>query len=178
MQTSGFHWPEGAAGVWEFRGCVSHNNAATGIFVWQNNADGNLIEDFIAYRCGRSGIEHGAYSNNYFYRNAVVTDAQWTLRQHAVSRDGSLIFEGIVGNNRLLVDGHQSPATRPSFYRSCRFAGVTYNELGNSGTSRNIFEDCDLTPAKFDLSGIKPGSTIEVREDGRLIHKWADGRWG
>lgn len=178
QQTSGFHWPENASGIWRFRGCVAHNNASTGIFAWQNNADVHLIEDFIAYRVGRSGIEHGAYANNYFYRKAVITDAEWALRQHALSRDDrSLVFEGIVGNNRLLIDGHKSQSVLPNFYRSCRFAGVTYDELGNSGSSRNVYENCGLVPADFDLFGIKPSSVIEIVEGGEVIHRWNGGSW-
>ena len=177
-QTSGFHWPENAAGIWEFSGGVAHNNTSTGIFTWQNNLDVHLIEDFIAYRVGRSGIEHGAYANNYIYRKAVVTDAEWALRQHAISRDErSLAFEGIVGNNRLLVDGHKSQSILPNFYRSCRFSGVTYDELGNSGSSHNIYENCGLVPSDFDLTGIKPNSVIDIVEGESLIGHWAAGSW-
>jgi hypothetical protein len=177
-QTSGFHWPENAAGVWEFRGCVTHNNASTGIFTWQNNPDAHIIDNFIAYRCGRSGIEHGAYANNYVYRNAVITDAEWAVRQHAISRDDrSLVFEAVIGNNRLLVDGHKSQSVLPNFYRACRFPGVTYDELGNSGSSHNVYENCGLVPANFDLLGIKPGSLIEIVEGGVLVHRWAAGSW-
>ena len=176
--TSGFHWPENAPGIWEFRACVAHNNESTGIFTWQNGTDFHLVEDFIAYRCGRSGIEHGAYANNFSYRNAVITDAEWALRQHALSRDDtSLVFEDIVGNNRLLVDGHKSQSILPNFYRSCRFAGITYSELGNSGSSHNIYENCGLVPSDFDLSGIKSTSVIEIIEGTLLVHRWGAGSW-
>ena len=177
-QTSGFHWPEKSAAVWEFRGCVAHNNESTGIFTWQNNLEVHVIDDFIAYRVGNAGIDHGAYSNNYFYRNAVVTDAEWALKQTAVSRDAtSLVFQGILSNSRLAVVGHQSQQLLPVFYRSCQFSGVTYAELGNSGSSYNVYEDCGFTPAHFDLAGIKPTSVVEIKQGGVLIHRWAGGSW-
>ncbi len=177
-QTSGFHWPEKSAAVWEFRGCVAHNNESTGIFTWQNNPELHVIDDFIAYRVGTAGIDHGAYSNNYLYRNAVITDAEWALKQTAVSRDAtSLVFQGIRSNSRLNVAGHKSQQFLPVFYRSCQFSGVTYAELGNSGSSYNVYEDCGLVPADFDLAEIKPTSVIEITQGGVLIHRWAGGSW-
>jgi hypothetical protein len=176
-QTSGFHWPEKAPGLWEFRACVAHNNVSAGIFTWQNNSDLHVIQDFISYRVGGAGIEHGAYANSYQYRNVVSTDGSWAVRQHAVSdKEGPLVFESIVSNGRLLVDGHKSQEFLPVFYRSCRFIGVTYDEMGNSGSSHNIYENCGLGPADFDLTGIKPTSVIEILQGGSPIHRWA-GSW-
>jgi hypothetical protein len=68
-ESSGFFWPEGGAGAWDFRRNVAHNNVHNGIFVWQNSRlEEHEIQDFDAYRNGRSIIEHGAYSNSYHYR--------------------------------------------------------------------------------------------------------------
>jgi hypothetical protein len=108
----------------------------------------------------------------------VITDADWGLRQHAVSRDEtSLVFQGILCNDRLAIAGHKSQQLLPVFYRKCHFSGVSYAELENSGSSHNVYEDCGLVPADFDLSGIKPTSVIEIKEQGVLIHRWAVGSW-
>ena len=178
-QTSGFHWPEKSAAVWDFRSCVAHNNVSNGIFVWQNNEQNeHHIDGFIAYRCGKAGIEHGAYANRYIYRDAVLTDTTVGLIEHALPRkDASLVFETIVSNDRLLVEGHNSGSAFPVYYRSCHFSGVTYAELGNSGSSHNVYQDCGLTPAHFDLTGIKPNSVIDINEAGVLVHQWAGGSW-
>jgi hypothetical protein len=68
---SGFHWPSQAnlnegGNVWVF-----NNNHGTsdcdGIFVWQNGPNHHVINGFTG-----GGIEHGAYVNNYEYRNVKV----------------------------------------------------------------------------------------------------------
>jgi hypothetical protein len=70
--SSGFGWPEGEIGVWRFEDSLAHNNARNGIFVWQNNTSGHFNERFTAYHNGFAGIEHGAYSNGYHYRENVL----------------------------------------------------------------------------------------------------------
>lgn len=54
---------------------------------------------------------------------------------------------------------------------------VTYDKLGNSGSSRNIYENCGFVPSDFDLTGIKPASVIEITEGGGLAHLWTMGSW-
>ena len=68
---SGFEWPEGEVGVWRFEDSLAHNNARDGIFVWQNATGGHFIDRFTAYHNGSSGVEHGAYTNAYHYRDNV-----------------------------------------------------------------------------------------------------------
>jgi hypothetical protein len=69
---SGFQWPEGEIGVWRFEDSLAHNNARDGLFVWQNATGGHNIDRFTAYHNGSAGIEHGAYTNAYHYRDAVL----------------------------------------------------------------------------------------------------------
>jgi hypothetical protein len=74
LQGSGFQWPERTGEfVWTFRGNVAHNGATNGIFTWQNeNSFLHVIEDFTAYYNGKHGIEHGAYGNEYLYRDSTL----------------------------------------------------------------------------------------------------------
>lgn len=69
---SGFQWPEGEVGVWRFEDSIAHNNARDGLFVWQNATGGHNIDRFTAYHNGSAGIEHGAYTNAYHYRDSVL----------------------------------------------------------------------------------------------------------
>jgi hypothetical protein len=68
---SGFLWPgldSGlASGIWDFHDNVAHNNKCHGIHVWQNNPFRHHIEKVTAYRNGISGVNHGAYTNEYTY---------------------------------------------------------------------------------------------------------------
>jgi len=68
---SGYMWPEGANGnrggnVWIFENNVGSSNCH-GIFVWQNDANLHIIDGFTG-----GGVDHGAYGNNYLYRNLDV----------------------------------------------------------------------------------------------------------
>ncbi|MEX2557023.1 MAG: hypothetical protein WEB06_15530 [Actinomycetota bacterium] len=69
---SGFSWPEGEVGIWRFEDVLAHNNARNGIFVWQNATGGHFVDRFTAYYNGSAGIEHGAYTNAYHYRDSVL----------------------------------------------------------------------------------------------------------
>ncbi|HXF56079.1 MAG TPA: hypothetical protein VNO34_00545 [Actinomycetota bacterium] len=84
--TSGFHWPEIGSGRWLFEDCVAHNNAYDGIFVWDNNGTGHVISRFVGYRNGDWGIDHGAYVNDYVYRDCIlVQNGSGGIQCHADS---------------------------------------------------------------------------------------------
>ncbi len=91
---SGFNWPSQGSGLWEFQDNVAHNNKCHGIFVWQNSSANHLIEDFIAYRNGSTGVNHGAYTNDYVYENLYLFEnLEYGVVSHAFShppRSGQL----------------------------------------------------------------------------------------
>jgi hypothetical protein len=70
---AGFQWPEGAnqnvgGNVWTFVNNFSISaSGCAGIFVWQNDGNPHVIEGFSG-----GGINHGAYANNYEYRDVDV----------------------------------------------------------------------------------------------------------
>jgi hypothetical protein len=99
---SGFEWPEGEVGVWRFEDSLAHNNARDGLFVWQNATGGHNVDRFTAYHNGSAGIEHGAYTNAYHFRDAVLyANKSAGVILHAASLDQAppLSFE------RPYVDG-------------------------------------------------------------------------
>jgi hypothetical protein len=179
ISSSGFVWPETGSSVWEFRDCLAHNNKKDGIFTWQNSPNIHLIEDFTAYRCGKAGIEHGAYRNPYQYRGAVLTDNGVALLIHALSKlePPSMLFEDMITNGVLEITKHRQTSTLPSIYRRGTFTQVRFRETDDGGNNPGThwFEDCGLVPAQFDLAGILPGSVIEIFEGGALVHRWAGG---
>lgn len=81
---SGFNWPSQGSGVWEFEANVAHNNKCHGIFVWQNSSANHIINDFIAYRNGFFGVNHGAYKNNYVYTDLqLLGNGHGGINDHA-----------------------------------------------------------------------------------------------
>ena len=103
---SGFIWPEGSEGIWKFEDCVAHNNSVNGIFVWQNTDRHHVIDRFSAFHNGRAGVEHGAYLNNYVYRNLqLVGNAVAGVVLHAeADHPGSLRFENVTVDGRDITD--------------------------------------------------------------------------
>ena len=180
--SSGFNWPEGRSSVWQFRGCVAHNNKSDGIFTWQNNPEAHRVEDFIAYRCGRAGIENGAYSNNFQYLNASLTDTGKGVISHALTRSeggGPLTFENVVSNNDLLIARHRFTSTFAVVFRACRFPKVVVNEVGDEAGEPSIHEmmDTGLQPASIDVSAIHPASIMRISEQGSVRWEWSGGAW-
>lgn len=180
---SGFNWPEEASrGPWEFKDCVAHNNVENGTFAWQNNTKHHLIENLTTYRNGRTGINHGAYVNDYHYIGGSLTDDGMIL--HALSEDTHpILIRGIKSNARLQVLEHNFAFTIPTVFRDGSFSQVIYREAGKASWLQ--FYDYDLHPADFSLFGntgpgsntsINPGSVIEIFENDVLIHRWA-GVW-
>lgn len=92
--SNGFQWPESGSGRWLFEDCVAHNNWANGIFVWDNNGTGHVIDRFVGYRNGYNGIDHGAYVNGYVYRDCLLVESGTGIEIHAdAALDGALRFE-------------------------------------------------------------------------------------
>lgn len=179
---AGFQWPERGEGVWLFDGCVAHNNKAMGIFVWQNGSRLHLLENFTVYRVGENGIQHGAYRNTYHYRNVTISETvKESMRVNALASpnpDDLLIFDDVVTDKPLLVAGHNQTSPNPVLYRNCSFPRVLMREHPADGLGGyHRFENCGLTPADFDMSGVKPDSIIELVEAGIVAHRWELGVW-
>jgi hypothetical protein len=103
---SGYLWPENGgtgspdSGVWTFENNVAHNNA-NGIFVWQNDSSNHVIDGFVAYRNGISGVNHGAYFNRYQYHGLELLDQPVGIVDHALGDPGiGLTFHSPVIDGR------------------------------------------------------------------------------
>jgi hypothetical protein len=189
---AGYQWPSGANSaefnVWRFEGNIAHNNKPNGIFVWQNDDSCHVIENFVAFRNGRAGVNHGAYNNDFVYADVILFENEGgAIRQHAgpkasadcVASDGyAMAWRGLKSDGALLFDGHSQPWGRPLLVKDCVIDGVIVDS-GQNPTMADLV-DCarpngaDLAPADFDLIKPVPGLTIRVqRRDGtafRLDH--------
>lgn len=171
---SGFHWPSFANdephNVWTFRGNRAHNNRADCLFTWQNDSNRHVVEDFTGYRCGDVGVEHGAYVNDYRYRDVTAFGNGVDLRHHALTRSGGddvQTWKGLdVGTLRL--DEHALASSVPVRFINLRLRGeIVVAEGGGSGgvyqfVSRTA--GTDLAPADFDVRS--KTSTILVQNSG------------
>ena len=177
--SSGFVWPEKGHGIWEFRGCVAHNNESNGIFVWQNTDTQNSINDFIAYRCGRAGVEHGAYVNSFKYVNLTISDTATAVISHALSAQGGLVFDRVVTNCPLVIGKHSRPSSNPVVYSSCRFSQVVFEETvnGDSEPGRHELIETGLQPQAIDVSAIHPDTVARIVERGQVVAEWSAGSW-
>lgn len=115
---SGFHWPADAnqnkgGNVWLFRNNHGESDC-NGIYVWQNDGNHHIVDGFSG-----GGIEHGAYGNNYEYRNVnvpflIIHATQWKISNSSIGvievRDhvaaGEVTLTNVSGTKVVLNDGH------------------------------------------------------------------------
>lgn len=157
VNASGFNWPEGTAALismWEFRGCVTHNNAVNGIFVWQNSGLDHFVSDSFIYNCP-TGIQHGAYGNKYRYERMTIFSPT-PLRLQARSPVGPIpqrwvdcLFNAIGGQYAVFTPDHQGGDATPTEFHRCTFTGYTasaFRGVGGSGAPDLCdFVDCTYT---------------------------------
>lgn len=175
---SGFHWPSQAnlqPNVWVFEDSVAHNNNVNGIFVWQNTGtQGHFIDRFVGYHNGKTGSNHGAYSQSgYHYRDTIFTangeadvkqHAQVTLPEHRLE-ETRLSFErvtfGSVVPLKLVI--HQLEGTLPTLYLDCNFAGAI--EVDDAENKRGLYDfvRSGLESTDFKITSIHPQSVIRVQ---------------
>jgi hypothetical protein len=143
-----------------------------GIFTWQNTDGPHVVGPFVAYRNGGYGVDHGAYHNDYRYRDAILFENRMGgIEQRATSRhsDPGLSFTGITvigGPAAVELADHNGGSSVPTVYRDCAFSGQTVakvfvNEAMSSG--RYDFVNCDLEPSDFRFISALPGMVIRVQ---------------
>jgi hypothetical protein len=127
---SGFDWPAKAAGnpggnVWVFENNSFSGGPCHAIFVWQNDGNHHIIDGFVGTPSPSKinetgvggGIDHGAYGNDYDYRNVTVPYVEvhavgWVLsdsdvgeiilRKHAFA--GTVTFTNTTATRILVAD--------------------------------------------------------------------------
>jgi hypothetical protein len=130
---SGFGWPEDQIGVWRFEDAITHNNKRDGIFVWQNSTKVHAIDRFTAYHNGYAGIEHGAYTNEYHYRdNVLYGNLVAAVILHATSLDSppTTSFErpyidgGGLSQNAVLLETPTNTDQPPTLWCGATILGL------------------------------------------------------
>ena len=138
VNSGGFQWPSTANfgnNVWTFEDNIAHNNKDGGIGVWQNDANPHVVTRFVGYHNG-TGISHGAYTNNYTYRDCVTFRNGIELVQHAL---GGITFERMIFNGDVLIAKHSLPSSQVTRYVNCLISGsVIVNESGAGGDGGTI----------------------------------------
>lgn len=166
--SSGFHWPEGSTGAtWEADGLVSHNNAADGIFVWQNSANQeNDVSGVVAYNNGGAGIDHGAYSNAYRYIDPMLFgNAKCGLVLHAKSKQPPVrpltVTGGYVGP--VCMPTHNKPEPYPAVISSTTVSTLTIDEQTTKEAGATDFVDTGLQRSGVKIVSIHPGTRYRVQ---------------
>jgi hypothetical protein len=145
-------------GVWRFLNNVSHNQRATGSFVWQNSSGRHVIDGLVSYHNGGPGITHGAYRNGYVYRNCIsYGNRSYPLKLHASSREDiqerfeDCLFDG-AGRVEYAVaaPGNATlPAQAPTLFLRCDFRGYSRAGMGNIATKSGEVMLIDLVDCTY-----------------------------
>jgi hypothetical protein len=184
VNASGFKWPSDSEGIWGFEDCVAHNNVVHGLWVWQVTSNVHTLRRFIGYHNRGSGIQHGAYDNNYHYVDCILYgNALTQLFSWATSR-GTLRFQNLLCDAAGLSDYAAILAGRTigseqlistverSTLRGFRKAAVTCTfDFHDYGPIRSLWvlKDCDYgvgTP--FWISDSVHERTEVTVQDGRF----------
>ena len=173
---SGFHWPEQFTGVWLFEDSVAHNNVRVGLFSWQNNHLPHEINRFVAYHNGHAGISHGAYTNQFRYKDVVLYgNLAKSIHLSAVSRaNRAIVFENVICDGAGLHDyavtdyEHGFPASFTTQFVNCSFSGYKQAAVlmrSDPNEAWTDFIDCTFAGNEFWLdSDIQPATRIRVRD--------------
>jgi hypothetical protein len=173
--SSGFSWPEALSGLWRFTNNTAHNNAAAGIFVWQNNREPHKIENFTSYNDGLVGVLHGAYINAYHYDGLDIADEPVSsIELRAGGRDDPRghpqSWTGVEASN-LVVKGHNLPGESPVLFRNCRFRNGVSMQDAEADPAPLDFVDCALRPSDFDTTSMHPDTVIRVQRPNGSAYK-------
>jgi hypothetical protein len=131
-QSSGFQWAAGASN-WNFSDNVAHNDKVLGILVWQNDSRSQMVDGFTEYY-SKTGILHGAYKNQYHYRDVTLYGNSSTgVTLLATAKAHGIVFD------RLHVDG--AGITQIGVFSCChQLAGRTNpTTLSNCSVDRTVF---------------------------------------
>ena len=193
---TGYVWPEiphavfdGGNAVWEFAGNVAHNNKVNGIFTWQNTDAIHVITDFVAYRNGRAGIEHGAYiTNGYRYGPDIRLHDNGTagIIVHAAAGDNGQAEADGYGHRYAEVtisgagDGivthrHNLPTQIATLFKDIVIgvSGTPFvidnaNQSGNPGLYDLVRvtkpDGTSLTPSDIEIRSVIPGTILRLQE--------------
>ena len=174
-ETGGFAWPSRVrTGEWVFNGNVAHNNKGNGLWVWQNGRTG-LVENFVAYHNGDFGISHGAYNNEYLYRDGhLFGNGSASVKFTALGATfENLVLDGAgITPNGVFTGRHPAPGKDPAVFLNCQFSGHTASKVlisegpANKNAAAYDFIGCEVSEADVAIEG-EPALGIILRsQDG------------
>jgi hypothetical protein len=149
---AGFEWPELSnrqPSSWTFSNNASYGSSCHGIFVWQNDGETHIVNGFRG-----DGISHGAYQNQYDYRNVDVAyigvhALGWSVTggktpivsvfKHTIGDDPVTFTNIAIG--RFVIDNASGGGTLPGTY---------------------ILKNTGLTCAKIEYDSVVPGTRVVV----------------
>jgi len=158
-EATGFQWPEtkGVQGIWAFHDAVAHNNKHHGSWTWQNLRGRHVIQRLVGYHNGQSGIFHGAYANQFDYRDCVLygnRDAAVTVKASSMSGlplrftrmwcDGAGFSDYVFQTQR-----HALPAAQPTIIASSTFLGYRKAAVGLTSSKSRYPDDITLSHCSF-----------------------------
>lgn len=194
IDSSGFGWLEGTShSVWHFENNVAHNNKVEGIFWWQVDDPLHVVENFVSYRNGVAGVDHGAYLNNVHYLGwrsfqDGAEEAPLVLIAGAMNDAPGLVFKDVTidgggeSSSALLIrEKVTGPGGRTKLVRfwvsgyTGKAITVDERHTGGNDSASRIDMICwsvgtgarDLEPADFHIVNWDPHAEIRVqRKDG------------
>lgn len=146
MEGSGYHWPSSSQGLWGFEDCLSHNNKADGIFVWQNTDRPHVIKRFTCYHNAGFGVNHGAYKNGYVYDDGILYgNGKGSVSVKALSQAGgqTLRFSGLacdaagLTDYNVVIPDHVLATEQPAEFVGCSFRGHRVAAFGFTGEGKH-----------------------------------------
>ena len=182
--SSGYHWPSKrlSDGTWGFQQCLAHNNNANGIYVWQNSPRSHVIEDFVGYHNGRTGVLHGAYRNHYRYRGCQLIANRGSAMELWANADeegieladmtfdaGGFSDYAVLTGDRIAEPQARTRFLRCSFrrYRKAGFGVLSDRSVDprHAMPEADDFIDCTWDATEFWLAPrIDPRSVIRVQD--------------
>ncbi len=178
---SGFIWPESAEAVWLFENNIAHNNAANGIFVWQNNSDRHDVGPFLAYYNAGAGVNHGAYENSYQYHDLILRENGLGVISHAFGTESegtdTQTWTNVVTEGGILsIEEHATESEVPVRFVDCDFGQVVVADEEEEPSEYDFVNCGQLAPEQFDLSEAHSDARFRVQSsDGTAYELRGDG---
>lgn len=152
---AGFVWPEDAnqnvgGTVWSFSGNASWNSDCHGAFTWQNDGSHHVIKNFTG-----SGVGHGAYVNNYEYRNLDVP----YIEVHAA---GWKVVGGHIGT--VIALKHRNTSEYTALFQDVAIDSFVIRNAVDSGEIPGIYvlNNTGLTCSDIQYESVVPGTRVVI----------------
>jgi hypothetical protein len=151
---SGFHWPEHANGntggnVWTFLNNRSSSiSGCHGIFVWQNDGRAHIVDGFTG-----GGIDHGAYGNQYVYKNIDVP----YFEVHAA---GMRVASGRI--DTVFTRGHRKASVPTAVFENVSISRFVVQNGNGKFPGHYVLNNTGLRCDDIEYELVLPGTTVTI----------------